>query len=78
MYRRLFPTEKNSIQGNTCYGPSKINTFYKLLATKKIWKNNMDNIVVYKYKWKCYENIKLMSTFSHRVSKEKLSEDPIY
>lgn len=27
---------------------------------------------------KCYENTKLMSTFLHRMSKEKLSEDPIY
>jgi len=39
------------------------------LATKKIWKNNMDNIVVYKYKWKCYENTKLMSTFSQSLKK---------
>lgn len=58
-----FPQRKSPYKEKLGYGPSKIHTMYKLLTTKHIWKDNMDNIAVYKYKWKSYENTKLMSTF---------------
>lgn len=72
-----FPQRKTPYKETFGYGPSKINILYKLLAKRKSGKITWIILLFININGNVMKTLSLCP-HSHRVSKEKLSEDPIY